>query len=110
MAKRYSNSKEGDKQNSRKNWLIDSRETPDARKKSSEKNSVTFLKETACLVHEMNEHRKKLNRNKVRAILNCKKPTSSKETITSVKALQYIANHIPKLSKKNQPNDTTIKK
>ena len=59
-----------------------------------------FLNETIWLGHEITEHERKLNQEKTKVILQLKSPMSCKELISFLRAVQNIANFLPKLSEK----------
>ena len=61
--------------------------------------SKTFLQETIWLGHEITEHGKKPKKDKIKAILKFKSPTSCKELKPFLGAVQCIAKFIPRLSK-----------
>ena len=67
---------------------------------ASEKKSEYLLKETIWLGYVITEHRIKPSKEKTQAMLQLKSATSCKELKSFLRAIQYLAKFIPKLSEK----------
>ena len=74
---------------------------------ASEKKSEFCFKEIIWLGHKIIEHGLKPNKEKIKAILQLKPPTSCQELNLFLGALQCIAQFLPKLSENNRPIEPT---
>ena len=78
--------------------------------RASEKKSQLFLRETRWLGQETTEYRIKLNKKKIKVLLQPKPTTSCKELKIFLGAIHYLAKIISKLSEKLTEGDRYSKK
>ena len=74
----------------------------DAGYRASERKSELFLNKTKWLGHEIDETVIKLNKEKVKAILDLKHPENRKQLKSFLGAIQYLAKFLPRLSEKTE--------
>ena len=100
----------GDRKEHEKKLFDVLKKLKDAGYRASERKSEFFLKCTKWLGHEIDETGIKLNKEKVKAILELKHPENQKQLKSFLGAIQYLAKFLPRLSEKTDRLRKLLKK
>ena len=100
MAKNINNCNKEDNEIHRKKFFIILKKLQEAGYRANEEKYEAFLIETIWLRHEVTEHGRKPNREKINAILQLKSPKSTEKTKSLLGGIQYIAKFLPNFSEK----------